>query len=557
MKKLYAIITAALLLCGCTQNDNSVTETAVSESVTAEAVTEDVTSVTTAPETETVSETTAYTMPSVPSADRIEVGYSEDDEYIVIGREMWKQYNETLWDYFGTSCHIKWHYTNGEGHTNSTDARCYLEVDGLYTDRENEVYTEMNYAEAREFLINELNITEHGFDDLCRFSPGAYVEKDGKLWVGQADGGYDGWDFCYITDYKAEDDFVTYYCEKRGLYCNPDNGLDKCDRYLDFSFTLKNEGGEWKLYSCTNYEAFFTYLVGTAADVNKSLEENGLTVTLEKERSCLINEDWLLSLMEYLESGCTTSYYYLDQGCDFGQYDFMDDFTIDSYSYSWIYAYGGYGVTLNCSDSTCEMFPNGESLWYFGNGMFCPWEKTEKLNSRYDDLEEPFRTAYFAASDFSLYTGAFEFDKEWLESCTDTDIDVHEFYHAHNPYMKRNEETGGVQVDEYIRAVKTLYNITVNKDDFDYLFERGLASENGDVFAWCGHGAFWYYDRLTDYEETDSEVKVTIDYFGDELYFYPVLEVEYTFAKNADGTITLQGAEKIFDKGYELACGTV
>ncbi len=33
MKKIYAIITAALLLCGCTQNDNSVTETAVSESI--------------------------------------------------------------------------------------------------------------------------------------------------------------------------------------------------------------------------------------------------------------------------------------------------------------------------------------------------------------------------------------------------------------------------------------------------------------------------------------------------------------------------------------------
>jgi len=33
MKKLYAIITAALLLCGCTQNDNPVTETAVDGSV--------------------------------------------------------------------------------------------------------------------------------------------------------------------------------------------------------------------------------------------------------------------------------------------------------------------------------------------------------------------------------------------------------------------------------------------------------------------------------------------------------------------------------------------
>lgn len=43
MKKLYAIITAALLLCGCTQNDNLVTETAVvgSEVQTANTVTED------------------------------------------------------------------------------------------------------------------------------------------------------------------------------------------------------------------------------------------------------------------------------------------------------------------------------------------------------------------------------------------------------------------------------------------------------------------------------------------------------------------------------------
>ncbi len=553
MKKLYAIITAALLLCGCTQNDNSVTETAVSESVTAEDVTEDVTSITTVPETETVSETTDYTMPSVPSTDRIEVGYSEDDEFIVIGREMWKQYNETLWDYFGTSCHMKWHYTNGEGHTNSTDARCYLEVDGLYTDRENEVYTEMNYAEAREFLISELNITEHGFDDLCRFSPGAYVEKDSKLLVGQADGGYDGWDFCYITDYKAEDDFVTYYCEKRGLYCNPDNGLDKCDRYLDFSFTLKNEDGEWKLYSCTNYEAFFTYLVGTAADVNKSLAENNLTVTLEKERDYLNNgEKYLSEFMEYLESGCTTSYYYLDQGCDFGQYDFMDDFTIDSYSYSWIYADGGYGVTLNCSDSTCEMFPNGESLWYFGGGIFCPWEKAEKLNSRYDDIEEPFRTAYYAASDFSLYTGAFEFDKEWLESYTD--ISPHAFCcHAYNPYLEIeiiDEENEGFSFENFIYAMKQTYNINISQEAFD-------GNTIGYIPLCGGHGGTWLYTELVGYEETDSEVKVTIDYYGDELYFYPVIETEYTFTKNADGTITLQGAEKIFDKGYEPACGTV
>ncbi|MBQ8175552.1 MAG: hypothetical protein IJ035_00765 [Oscillospiraceae bacterium] len=550
MKKLYAIVTAALLLCGCTQNKNTVMETTVSESIPAEAVTEETVTTTALVTTvaETISEATAYTMPPVPSTTQIEVGYSEDDEFIIIGREMWKQYNETLWDYFGTNCYIKWHYTNGEGHTNSTDARCYLEVDGLYTDRENEVYTEMNYAEAREFLINELNITEHGFDDLCRFSPGAYVEKDGKLWVGQADGGYSGWDFCYITDYKAEGDFVTYYCEKRGLYCNPDNGWDNCDRYIDFSFTLKNEDGEWKLYSCTNYEAFFMYLVGTAADVNEILAEYNLTVTLEKERDYLPNEEYLIETIEFIQGDSVIDYPFWNRTA----YEFMNDFTLDSYSYSWIYAYGGYGVTLNCSDSTCEMFPNGESLWYFGNGIFCPWEKAEQLNSRYDDIEEPFRTAYKAAYYFSLFTGAFEFDEEWLENFTD--IDVHGFYHAYNPYVVISEYKDGettfydVTPEEFAAAVKKLYNINMTAE-----MAMSMAGDDGFMVRSCGHGGIWYFDMLVGYEETDSEVKVTIDYYGDMLYFYPVLEVEYTFAKNDDGTITLQGAEKIFDKGYEPA----
>ena len=54
MKKLYAIITAALLLCGCTENDNPVTETAVGGS---EVVTEK-TVITTAVENTSMSETT-------------------------------------------------------------------------------------------------------------------------------------------------------------------------------------------------------------------------------------------------------------------------------------------------------------------------------------------------------------------------------------------------------------------------------------------------------------------------------------------------------------------
>ena len=54
MKKIYAIITAALLLCGCTQNESVVEETYASESVTKSAVTEKVTTAATKEVAETV-----------------------------------------------------------------------------------------------------------------------------------------------------------------------------------------------------------------------------------------------------------------------------------------------------------------------------------------------------------------------------------------------------------------------------------------------------------------------------------------------------------------------
>ena len=288
----------------------------------------------------------------------------------------------------------------------------------------------------------------------------------------------------------------------------------------------------------------------------ETFSETILTVTLESKQEYLPNEEWLLSFMEYLQSGCTTEYYYLDQGNDFGKYDFMDDFTIESYTYSLLNDDGEYEVRLICSDSSCEMFPNGESLWYFGNGVFCPLEKAEQINSRYDDLDEPLKTAYYAAYDFSLYTRAFEFDKEWLENYTD--IYVHGFYHAYNPYVTFSEDIDGETVlydvtpEEFAAAVQKLYNINMTAEQ-----AKSMIDDDGFMRRSCGHGMGWYYNRFVDYEETDSEVKVTIDYYGDELYFYPVIEVEYTFAKNDDGTITLQGAEKLFDRGYELASGSV
>ena len=80
-----------------------------------------------------------------------------------------------------------------------------------------------------------------------------------------------------------------------------------------------------------------------------------------------------------------------------------------------------------------------------------------------------------------------------------------------------------------------------------------MTEETGFMRKNCGHGGGFLYNELTGYEETDSEVKVTVDYYGDSLYFYPTLQSEYTFSKNEDGSITLQRVEKIFDRGYDIA----
>lgn len=102
-------------------------------------------------------------------------------------------------------------------------------------------------------------------------------------------------------------------------------------------------------------------------------------------------------------------------------------------------------------------------------------------------------------------------------------------------------------MDDFIKAVKKLYNVTVFPDIDEY---------TGSVYC-AGHGGSWLYDDFVGYEENDGEIKIRVDYYGDELYLYAALQSEYTFSKNEDGTITLQRVEKIFDSGYKPAGGSI
>lgn len=277
-------------------------------------------------------------------------------------------------------------------------------------------------------------------------------------------------------------------------------------------------------------------------------------------------EEYLLNILGYLQGDdVNDEYEEIFSYTGFSQYDFWDGFTLDGYSY----VYRGddiYDVTLICSDSICEMFPNGESEWYFKaymDSVFCPAELEEKIAKRnemhlnykkYHLRDDTAKNAYLAAADFSLYTKAFEADGEWFENYTD--ISSHGFYHAHNPnfvlYDPEKDESLDVTPEEFAAAVKKLYNINMTAEQ-----ARSMTDETGFMRKDCSHGAGWLYDLPAGYEETEDEIKVTVDYYGDNLYFYPTIRSEYTFSKNEDGTITLQNVEKIFDRGYKPASDSI
>lgn len=295
-------------------------------------------------------------------------------------------------------------------------------------------------------------------------------------------------------------------------------------------------------------------------EINEMEETEETTAASEQENT--EGEEVLLRFLECLQTGEGEPFEYIDP---LGAYDFMDDFTLDDYSY----AYRGdgiYDVTLTCSDSTADMFPNGDSDWVFKSSYqyyFMPAEREEDYkfsntayNPYYRSTDSILNSAYSAAVDFSKFTETYEADGDWFENFDITETHVHRFYHAYNPYFvvydRETDESYDVTTEEFAAAVKKLYNINMTAEQ-----AQSMTDETGFMRKNCGHGGSWLYDILAGYEETDGEITVRVDYYGDEIYFYPVIESEYTFSKNADGSITLQKVEKIFDRGYGLASGSV
>lgn len=100
----------------------------------------------------------------------------------------------------------------------------------------------------------------------------------------------------------------------------------------------------------------------TTAEVTNAAED---TTTTPTEDEFDENEKLMLRFMEYLQSG-GDGYF---EWSRLDTYDFMDDFTIDSYTYTRRNDVI-YDITLTCSDSTCDMFPNGESQWVLNTNNY-------------------------------------------------------------------------------------------------------------------------------------------------------------------------------------------
>lgn len=348
--------------------------------------------------------------------------------------------------------------------------------------------------------------------------------------------------------------------------CEKEQLIDETETTKQTDFmTVQTEGTTTAAVSTAEpSQTTFAGLGESKAETSETTETEETAVSSEQENT--EGEELLLRFLERLQTGeGKFEHGELGYGDPFEVYDFMDDFTLDDYSY----AYRGdgiYDVTLTCSDSTADMFPNGDSDWVFKSSYqyyFMPAEREEDYkfsntayNPYYRSTDSILNSAYSAAVDFSKFTETYEADGDWFENFDITETHVHRFYHAYNPYFvvydRETDESYDVTTEEFAAAVKKLYNINMTAEQ-----AQSMTDETGFMRKNCGHGGSWLYDILAGYEETDDEITVRVDYYGDEIYFYPVIESEYTFSKNADGSITLQKVEKIFDRGYGLASGSV
>lgn len=187
---------------------------------------------------------------------------STHDEIMQAGKRAAVFFAEAADKYFGYGVERRWKLGQTDDDILTTEemmqyqtSGSYWRSFGLYTETGDD-YIPLDGTGSKQFLIDCLHLTEKGYDDLCSNSPSTYTIKDGSFYVSSGDGGEAGWSYSRIVDFSADENVITFSCERVGdaEYW----GYDE-DMIQPFTFSLAFEDDGWKLDGVSYGEGFFEF----------------------------------------------------------------------------------------------------------------------------------------------------------------------------------------------------------------------------------------------------------------------------------------------------------
>ncbi len=188
---------------------------------------------------------------------------STHDEIMQAGKRAAVFFAEAADKYFGYGVERRWKLGQTDDDILTTEemmqyqtSGSYWRSFGLYTETGDD-YIPLDGTGSKQFLIDCLHLTEKGYDDLCSNSPSTYTIKDGSFYVSSGDGGEAGWSYSRIVDFSADENIITFSCERVGDA--EDWGYDE-DMIQPFTFSLAFEDDGWKLDGVSYGEGFFEFL---------------------------------------------------------------------------------------------------------------------------------------------------------------------------------------------------------------------------------------------------------------------------------------------------------
>lgn len=259
----------------------------------------------------------------------------------------------------------------------------------------------------------------------------------------------------------------------------------------------------------------------------------------------------------------------------FSTYDFLNGVYLSDWEIVNVVEYDGdependdkaytFEIKMNVSDSDCERFKTGESVWLLDvinsdNSYFSSFrpesESAERiLNGKNDDFSDAVKMCYAFTSELGWVCG----DEEVID-LGDVDKLVEKEMLANNliEFCGRFNMTDGAVTEDYTYSVDWLNESTeklLGISGLDFTLVPTYDAENNTIGLTaskysCGYGI------LTD-EQTDTETglhNVVIDWYADTICLAKACTLQYVLADNPDGTLKLQSVEKLYSSGERMA----